>query len=39
MFLQRSQAKGHDLVVIYAVRHYECCFIFVIGMQGYLVIP
>jgi hypothetical protein len=33
------QAKGHDLVAVDAVRSYECCFIFVVRVQGYLVIP
>jgi hypothetical protein len=33
------QAKGHDLVVIDVVRRYEHSFIFVVKMQGYLVIP
>jgi hypothetical protein len=32
------QAKGHDLVAIDAVSCYDRCFVFVVGMQGYLVI-
>jgi hypothetical protein len=32
------QTKGHDLVVIDVVRRYERRFIFIVGMQGYLVI-
>jgi hypothetical protein len=32
------QAKGHDLIAIDAVRCYERRFVFVIRMQGYLVI-
>jgi hypothetical protein len=31
--------KGQDLVAIDIVRRYEHCFIFVVGMQGYLEIP
>jgi hypothetical protein len=33
------QAKGHDLVAIDAMRSYECCFVFIVRMQGYLMIP
>jgi hypothetical protein len=33
------QAKGHDLVAIDVVRGYERRFIFVIRMQGYLMLP
>jgi hypothetical protein len=33
------QDKGHDLVAIDVVRHYERCFIFVVRVHGYLVIP
>jgi hypothetical protein len=33
------QAKGHDLVAIDVVGRYECCFIFIVRMQGYLMVP
>jgi hypothetical protein len=33
------QAKSHDFVAIDAMRRYERCFVFIVGMQGYLVIP
>jgi hypothetical protein len=39
MLLQRFQAKGHDLVAVDAVGRYERCFVFVVRMQGYLMIP
>jgi hypothetical protein len=39
MLLQRFQADGHDLVAINALRHYERRFVFVVRVQGYLVIP
>jgi hypothetical protein len=39
MLLSVFQAKGHDLVEIDVVRRYERCFIFVVRVQGYLVIP
>jgi hypothetical protein len=39
MLLQCFQTKGHDLVAVDVVRRYERRFIFVVGMQGYLVIP
>jgi hypothetical protein len=32
------QAKGHDLAAIDAMRRYERCFVFVVRMQGCLVI-
>jgi hypothetical protein len=32
------QAKGHDLVAVDAMGRYERRFVFVVGMQGYLVI-
>jgi hypothetical protein len=39
MSLQRFQTKGHDLVAVDAVMRYERRFVFVVRMQGYLVIP
>jgi hypothetical protein len=33
------QPKDHDLVAIDVVRRYERCFVFVVRMQGYPVIP
>jgi hypothetical protein len=39
MLLQRFQAKGHDLVAVDTMGCYERYFVFVVGMQGYLVIP
>jgi hypothetical protein len=33
-----SQAKGHDLVAVHVVRHYERRLVFVVGVEGYLVI-
>jgi hypothetical protein len=34
-----SQDKGHDLVAIDVMRRYKRCFIIVVRVQGYLVIP
>jgi hypothetical protein len=38
MLLPCFQAKDHDLVEIDAMRRYERYFVFVVGVQGYLVI-
>jgi hypothetical protein len=38
MLLQHFQAKGHEFVAVDVVGHYECRFIFVVRMQGYLVL-
>jgi hypothetical protein len=36
--LRRFQAKGHDLIAVDAVGRYERCLVFIVGMQGYLMI-
>jgi hypothetical protein len=33
------QAKCHNLIAVDVVRHYECCLVFIVGVQGYLVVP
>jgi hypothetical protein len=38
MLLQRFQAKSHHLVGIDAMGCYECYIVFVVGVQGYLMI-
>jgi hypothetical protein len=32
------QAESHDLIAIDAMGHYEHCFVFVVGVQSYLMI-
>jgi hypothetical protein len=29
------EAKSHDLIAVDVMGRYECCFVFVVGIQGY----